>query len=1129
LQHTLLAVGFALIAAIVAALAAPLFVDWNAWRAEFEKRATVLVNAPVSIKGPINATILPLPAFTLRDVTIGDAQTTSLDAGQIRGVLSLGALLRGRLEAEEVAFTKPELRVVYGADGKVVLPAGGQGGLENFSVSRISFDAGAIVIRRPAGNEIKLEDVSGFGALQSRAGPFKFEFAYKAGEENFAVRTSTGEFRDGAAKARLLLTRIKDGAALDADGNLTLAEARPRFEGKIGLLRRAEGVLPWKLSASAQADVHVVALDQIELALGGSENAIEFTGNARIEPEAGKFVASIAAKSADLDRFGGGNAKQDLISASAPLREALAQLSALSFTGSLAVTIDNLVAGGAVVRDLKGALLLREGRFAPQRFEARLPGLASVNFVARSEGRDEVTGGLSLTAEEPAVLARWIGLDRLGFSFDDGAPLRLDGDMHAFANGIALAPFTLTFADTKLSGSAAYRAEEADKAARLEAKLVAEKPDLALFFPLVPRAADFGGIDVAASLDARSPKLLGGTARRFDTAFTLAAGALSIERLSLEDFGGFNLRAHGELAAWRDRPNGRIDVETEAVKTDAFVSFVQNYAGTNEAAALIRRITAAAIPLRMTGILAGDGASPEVAVEINGSISDAQATLVARLDPRAAKLGEARIVADAPDAARLVALLGLPMPEPHAGQGHLEAMIGRPKQDVYPLKANLTFPGINLAGEGDLRAGREGRIEPRVDLRLQATDVRALLLAAARTANAVVPATGTVRLVRTDDAFAFEDIVLDLNDIHVRGRLVLNGVEQPVVTGKLAMNRAELPILLAFGLGRASDGGPSPWSDKPLGPAALESASGAVDIESTALILTGPFVATGARLKLRFAGNEAAIEGLSGELAGGKLSGQVKIVHAKPLFIDGSFSLAAGDIARLVAPGIARADMRGRTSLALQFTAQGDTPAAIAASVTGQGNLALEGFEIDKLDPEALLKVAPAPNAPPLTETEAAGLLAFGLQKAPLRITKLETPIIVTSGVARTGKPRTVLGPIEVTSGASLDLAKLELDAAVVYEAAASEAGAPRPAATIRWRGPLADPKRSIDASAVVAALSLQTIDAEMRKLEGRPATAPARGSLNTVPATAPMPMPKRRPPEAPPPTAAELPQLPQR
>ncbi|HXY89772.1 MAG TPA: AsmA-like C-terminal region-containing protein, partial [Xanthobacteraceae bacterium] len=385
-------------------------------------------------------------------------------------------------------------------------------------------------------------------------------------------------------------------------------------------------------------------------------------------------------------------------------------------------------------------------------------------------------------------------------------------------------------------------------------------------------------------------------------------------------------------------------------------------------------------------------------------------------------------------------------------------------------------------------------------------------------AASVVPASGTARLLRADDAFVLENIALDIGNSRARGRVVIKGFERPSLGGTLSLDRAELPVLLALMIGRAGESAAAPWTDRPFGPAALENAGGMIEIESATLGLVNPFVANGARLKLRFADNEAAIEDFSGELAGGKLSGTVRFARANPLVVDGNFSLAGADVARLTAPGAARGGMRGRANLSLQFSAQGNAPAAVAANFAGRGNLALEGLEIDKLDPEALTKVAAA-NAP-LSEAEATAELAFGLQKGPLRVAKVEMPILVTAGVARAGRTRVAAGPVEVTSEASLDLAKLDLEAAIGLQAAATAKNAARPEATIRWRGPLAEPQRRIDVGALLTALSQQAVDAEMRRIEGRPALPPAAPAMNA-------PLPKRRPAEIPPPVAADLPPLP--
>jgi uncharacterized protein involved in outer membrane biogenesis len=246
-QHSLLGLALALIAAIVAALAAPLFVDWNAWRPEFEQRATMLLGTPVTIKGPIEASILHTPAFVKRDVTIGDTERgTGLKAGQIRGILSLGALFRGAVEAEEIVLAKPRMRLTIGTDGKIAVKETG-GRPSSLSISRFSLDGGTLTIDdRANGKQFQFNDVSAAGELQSRDGPVKIDASFtqdgKPRNNAWKLRVSTGQFGDGKGKLRLSLAR-DDATQFEADGTLLLKSGVPAFEGKINFSQ--PGILPW--------------------------------------------------------------------------------------------------------------------------------------------------------------------------------------------------------------------------------------------------------------------------------------------------------------------------------------------------------------------------------------------------------------------------------------------------------------------------------------------------------------------------------------------------------------------------------------------------------------------------------------------------------------------------------------------------------------------------------------------------------------------------------------------------------------------------------------------------------------------------------------------------------------------
>jgi len=1114
LQHSLLGLALALIAAIIAALAAPLFVDWNAWRPEFEQRAAALLGTPVTIRGPIEASILPTPAFVMRDVTVGDAERgTGLKAGQIRGILSLGALFRGAVEAEEIVLSRPKMRLTFGPEGKIALEQTGVN-TSSLSISRFTVEGGTLTVDdRANAKQFQFNDVTAAGELQSRDGPIKVDASFtedgKPRNNAWKLRASTGQFGDSKGKLRLSLVRA-DATQLDADGTLLLKGGVPAFDGKINLSQ--PGTLPWKLAANAAASNFSLVLDELQVSLGG-EAPIEFSGQARVESlKRGVFDAEFSAKYADLDRAEGAE-KQTIAAALAPLKDLITGFHGWPLSGTLKLSIAQLVAGGGNVRDFAAVFSAREGALAPERLSARLPGRGSIDIKGIAARDGEFKGRWVVSAEEPATLAEWSGLlppDIMG-----SGPFKLDGGLLLSGEKLTLDPFLLSLGETKLGGDLVYEPAAQGRPAHVRTRLNGNAVDLALLVPLTQKLmAQKNPFDVDASLDVMSPRILNQTARRLQAALSRRGNGLVLDRIAVEDMGGLTFTAHGEIASYAEKPKGRVEFSADAANPSGLNELANSFAGP-EMAAYIRRIAAAAMPLRLTGAIDGNGAAPNVAIQAKGKANETDVTFTANADPHSLFIDNVRLALETPDASGLVALLGLPMPEAQAGQGRFELALGKKEKDAAPLKAHLVFPGIDLSGEGALRFG--SHLEPRVNLNLKATDFRALSIAAARASDAVVPASGTARLIRAEGGIALEDLALDFGDTRVRGRVTMRGIEAPALSGEFSVNRSELATLLALALGRADEG--TPWSDRPLGPRPLAGASGDFSIESAALGLGGNLAATGVRMKFRFDRDRVSIDDFSGDLAGGKLLAHARISRPDLISFEGGLSLKDAEIARVVSPANWRSAVHGKGDVTLDLAGQGASPAQLAGNLAGRGKFAFEKVEVDKLAPGALTKVlaATAKSAMP-DEATVRAQLTKALEEAPLKTAKIEGSIVAANGIVRTGKTTVKEGGTDVITDIAVDLAKLSLDASIGFENPAPKGVNAQPSFSVSWRGPLREPARSLEIAPLMAVISLRAMDDEMRKIRDRATALRAPQIPPIVPPLATETPPSPPKPKTPPP-----------
>ena len=408
MQHTLLGLALILIAAIAAALAAPAFVDWNAWRTTFESRASALAGAPVKIRGDISATILPQPSFLLNDIEIGGP--AGLRAAQLQGLLSLGPLVRGVIEAEELVLRRPSMGVVIDGGGQVTFPLPGPRlAVDQLVISRISIINGTLRVEdRASGAVHEFEDVRASGELRSLLGPFRLDVSAMLKDRRWSARINLGRVGpDSSGRLRLSVESAEAGISLDADGTLALADAMPRFDGKTTIAWRA-GSGPARISMNVRASAALVLVEGLQLTLANSEAPIDLTGQVRFEPPARRIDGMLAARRIDLDRPAAApNAPRGFGPAFATLKDLVALVGAIPYSGRLGFTVENLSAGGGVLREVRADLLVRPEGLALERLEARLPGRGLLR--ATGSARDALfSGEVLLEAEEPAGLVRWL-------------------------------------------------------------------------------------------------------------------------------------------------------------------------------------------------------------------------------------------------------------------------------------------------------------------------------------------------------------------------------------------------------------------------------------------------------------------------------------------------------------------------------------------------------------------------------------------------------------------------------------------------------------------------------------------------------------------------------------------------
>ncbi|WP_029353073.1 AsmA family protein [Bosea sp. 117] len=1159
MQTLLLTVASVIILAVAAAFGAPYYVDWNQWRSTFETQAARTLGAPVVIRGPIEAEILPIPRLLLRDVSIGaDGVGTGIAVEELRANLALGSLIKGEIVADHARLVKPRMRLVLDATGKVALPTGA-GRPSGFTISSLAIENGTLeLLDRAAGRSFKLDDIDMRGEAGSVVGPFKLEGEVQAGQRRQTVRLSLAAFApDASAKLRASVQGLGSPLAFEADGVFRLASGQPAYEGRASLAMPArEGAATplakagWSLAGTLRATREMVEAQDLSLSLGNMDKPVELTGNGRlgIDPatagqpparQTARLDLSLAARQIDLNAATAGSSP---LTAMGEIAQALAPLSNLAPAGGVNLSSDTVLLGGAPMRELKADLAWASTpaglMWQVKGLQAKLPGRATVRTsgqipIEASGGAQGFNGTLAFDAEDLPALVGWAtpGGAALLSGLPPGAA-SLNAAVELGTGRVALKRATFGYGGMKLTGDVAYALPDDGKAGRIEAGLAADGIDLDALLPAIRRLlATPDGPDVALGFSGRGLRLAGITAAKVDLTLARDAQGLGIERAAITDLGGLDIAGSGRLAGADRTDEGRFEARLTGNGADGLAALGRLF-GPPNAEALVRRLGPMLAPLDLKVTL--ETTAGRSALKAAGALGKAKGTGEVGYGGGLALTGKLGL--DIADGGELLGRLGVPGLRPGLGAARLDA-------ELSPaLDARLAFANAKIAARGEVPADAQGVLRPRLDVAFDGADLARLFpaVAAAAEAGQEVPAAFAAKLTRQEETWQLDGLKGTLAGIALEGTASYAPDRPEPVTLDLALDRWNLTRALALVAGRAggnavgSSASGAGWADGRFAPQPFPDLGALVSLKVKRLDVPGGLALEEARLRTRLAAGAATLDEISGNLAGGTLSGNARLRRrGEVLEADGHLAITGADIIRLLAGVSAQPALTGKATIGIDLAGAGRSPLNLAQALAGQGSLVIDGFQLAGLDPRALqyVMLATERGSPP-DNRRIAELLDRNLARGPLALPRVEASLSVLNGVVRTGAARQSVGSQNFALEGSLDLARLSLDASVEMDDAADPKATAPPGAVVIWRGPLAGPDRRLDVTALGSAINMRALERETKRLEQQYGRSPVMdaGHSTDAPAVPPSlfsPTPMTPNPAAPNPSSTAAPNPP--
>jgi hypothetical protein len=460
-NNLLIAIAVFVITVAGALFAVPHFIDWNSYRSAFEEEAKSVIGRDVEVDGDVTLHLLPTPYFRVEKVRIADTSAALSEpffkTESLSIKLSIAPLLRGVVEANEIEFRRPVLRVALDAKGRWNWQSFAQALRStgyvppNVTLTSLRVVDGLLALHGADGLErTRLDGVNGELSAPALDGPYRFRGTFASGGATREVRIGTGAPEpDGKVPLRISLRLLDTGATYALDARAIDLMGKTRLEGDLtarlpiagsppaGLAQRVStgsdeepridrGETPLEVKAAIKVDAAGAALSDLTLTFERGDRPQTVTGTARAAWRTPVAVdMDLSSRWLDLDQLAGISESTGPAASVTKLAAWVRDLLPGDGVTRVSLSLDQANLAGEAIGPLRLALARTAGRLQIGELRTMLPGGSRVDLKGEVSGAAAALaykGDIGIKGASAARFVAWASGKGLSIPADaDGA------------------------------------------------------------------------------------------------------------------------------------------------------------------------------------------------------------------------------------------------------------------------------------------------------------------------------------------------------------------------------------------------------------------------------------------------------------------------------------------------------------------------------------------------------------------------------------------------------------------------------------------------------------------------------------------------------------------------------------